>query len=102
MTTPTGSNGVPKCEGSCLGSPDYYERGLELAEAGKYQEGLNCIREHLRAAPNDAQALNDAGAILHCLGRTGDAIGHLAKRIWPAGWPSRRRRCSVTWSGWAL
>jgi glycosyltransferase involved in cell wall biosynthesis len=79
MTTQTGSNGAPTCEGSRLGTPDYYERGLELAEAGQYQEGLNCIREHLRAAPNDAQALNDAGAILHCLGRTGDAIGHLAK-----------------------
>jgi tetratricopeptide (TPR) repeat protein len=65
MTTPTSSN--------------YYQRGLELAEAGKYQEGLNCLREHLRAVPNDAQALNDAGAILHCLGRTDDAIGHLAK-----------------------
>ncbi len=57
----------------------YYERGLELAEAGKYQEGLNCIREHLRTAPHDAQALNDAGAILHCLGRTQDAVSHLMK-----------------------
>ena len=65
MTTQTGSS--------------YYRRGLELAEAGKYQEGLNCIREHLRAAPHDAQALNDAGAILHCLGRTQDAVSHLVK-----------------------
>jgi Flp pilus assembly protein TadD len=65
MTTQTGSN--------------HYHRGLELAEAGQYQEGLSCIREHLRAAPHDAQALNDAGAILHCLGRTEDAIGCLDK-----------------------
>lgn len=57
----------------------YYQRGLQLAEKGKYQEGLNCIREHLRAAPHDVQALNDAGAILHCLGRTDDAIGYLAR-----------------------
>lgn len=56
-----------------------YQRGLQLAETGKYQEGLNCIREHLRTCPHDAQALNDAGAILHCLGRTDDAIGYLAR-----------------------
>ncbi|MBP8909959.1 MAG: hypothetical protein KBI32_00465 [Phycisphaerae bacterium] len=65
MTTQTGLN--------------HYERGLELATAGKHQEGLNCIREHLRLAPNDFQALNDAGAILHCLGQTEDAIGYLVK-----------------------
>jgi hypothetical protein len=52
----------------------YYQRGLQLAETGKYEEGLHCIREHLRAEPQDAQALNDAGAILHCLGRTDEAI----------------------------
>lgn len=57
----------------------YYQRGLQLAEKGRYQEGLNCIREHLRAAPHDVQALNDAGAILHCLGRTEDAITYLAR-----------------------
>ena len=65
MTTQTGLN--------------HYQRGLELASAGRHQEGLNCIREHLRILPNDAQALNDAGAILHCLGHTEDAIGCLAK-----------------------
>jgi len=56
-----------------------YQRGLQLAEAGKYQEGLNCIREHLRTEPHDIQALNDAGAILHCLGRTDDAITYLSR-----------------------
>jgi glycosyltransferase involved in cell wall biosynthesis len=65
MTTQTGTN--------------HHERGLELASAGKYQEGFNCIREHLRTAPQDVQALNDAGAILHCLGRTEDALGYLTK-----------------------
>ncbi len=58
---------------------NHYQRGLELASAGRHQEGLNCIREHLRIAPNDAQALNDAGAILHCLGRSGEAVGYLTK-----------------------
>ncbi len=58
---------------------NYYQKGLELASAGRHQEGLNCIREHLRIVPNDAQALNDAGAILHCLGHTDEAIGCLTK-----------------------
>jgi len=56
-----------------------YERGTELAEAGNYEAALNCMREHLRGVPHDAQALNDAGAILHCLGRSGDAIEYLKK-----------------------
>jgi len=56
-----------------------YQRGLELAEAGQYGAALSCIEEHLRARPNDAQALNDAGAIVHCLGRSNDAIGYLVK-----------------------
>jgi len=57
----------------------YYQRGLELAEAGQYQEGWDCLSEHLRAAPQDVQALNDGGVILHCLGRTEEAIGLLTK-----------------------
>jgi Tfp pilus assembly protein PilF len=56
-----------------------YEMGLELAESGRYQEALRYIQEHLRAAPEDADALNDAGAILHCLGRSEEAIGYLVK-----------------------
>jgi tetratricopeptide (TPR) repeat protein len=58
---------------------NYYRKGLELAEAGKYQEALACVREYLRAVPDDAQALNDAGAILHCLGRSAEAIENLIK-----------------------
>jgi pentatricopeptide repeat protein len=65
MTTPTGC--------------DDYQKGLKLAEAGQYEDGLHCLREYLRCAPQDAGALNDAGAILHCLGRTEEAIGLLTK-----------------------
>lgn len=65
MTIKTGSN--------------EHEQGLELAEAGQYEQGWNCLREYLRGAPQDAGALNDAGAILHCLGRTDEAIGLLTK-----------------------
>ncbi len=56
-----------------------YERGLELAEAGRHDEALECIQEHLVKAPNDAEVLNDTGAILHCLGRYDEAIAHFAK-----------------------
>jgi pentatricopeptide repeat protein len=58
---------------------DYYQRGLELAETGRYQEALGYIQEHLRTAPEDAQAVNDVGAILHCLGRSYEAVDHFIK-----------------------
>jgi len=56
-----------------------YLRGLELAEAGRYEEALACIEQHLQQVPEDAQALNDTGAILHCLGRSAEAIHHLMR-----------------------
>ena len=57
----------------------HYERGLKLAQAGRYQEALVCIQEHLCASPDDGQVLNDAGAILYCLGRADEAIDHFVK-----------------------
>jgi pentatricopeptide repeat protein len=57
----------------------HYERGLKLAQASKYLEALVCIQEHLCTAPDDGQALNDAGAILYCLGRADEAIDHFVK-----------------------
>lgn len=62
-----------------LANPNYYQKGLGLAEAGRYAEALACIQEYLGSAPNDAEALNDAGAILHCLGCSDEAINHLTK-----------------------
>jgi len=62
-----------------------YQKGLDLAEAGKHTEALEYVRRHLRTAPNDAQALNDAGAILYCLGRSGEAIEHFLKAMANAG-----------------
>lgn len=56
-----------------------YEKGLQLAGAGRYQEALVCMLEHLRTSPQDAQILNDIGAILHCLGRTSEAIDHFLR-----------------------
>ncbi len=56
-----------------------YERGLQLAEAGRHQEALICMQEHLRTAPDDVRALNDIGAILHCLRRSNEAVDYLVK-----------------------
>ncbi|MHC4622300.1 MAG: glycosyltransferase [Planctomycetota bacterium] len=56
-----------------------YQKGLELAEAGRHQEALVCIQGYLRTAPDDPQALNDAGAILYCLGRSAEAIEHFVR-----------------------
>jgi len=58
---------------------DHYRKGLELAEAGRHQEALECIQGHLYTSPNDAEALNDAGAILYCLGRLQEALDYFIK-----------------------
>jgi Flp pilus assembly protein TadD len=58
---------------------NHHQRGLQLAEAGRYQDALVCMQEHLRTAPDDAEVLNDTGAILHCLGRSNEAIDYFVK-----------------------
>ena len=60
-------------------NPNNHQRGLELAEAGKHQEALKCIQQHLKTAPDDPEALNDAGVILHCLNRSQEAIDSIVK-----------------------
>jgi hypothetical protein len=77
--TPETSSQQFQSQNTTPGQLTHYQRGLELAEAGRYQEALTCIQEHLRISPEDAQALNDAGAILHCLGRSDEAIDHFIK-----------------------
>ena len=58
---------------------NYYQKGLELAEAGRHKEALECVQLYLSNTPNDAQAINDAGAILHCLGRSDEAVEYFLK-----------------------
>ena len=58
---------------------NHYEKGSQLAEAGRYQDALACMQEHLCTTPDDAEALNDTGAILHCLGRSNEAIDYFVK-----------------------
>jgi glycosyltransferase involved in cell wall biosynthesis len=57
----------------------YYRKGLELAEAGRFQQAFECIQQHLGTSPDDAEAMNDAGAILHCLGSSDKAVEYLLK-----------------------
>lgn len=78
MTQEQNSN-LPGEQDAAMGSVSSYERGLQLAEAGRHQEALAELQEHLRTALDDAQALNDVGAILHCLGRSNEAIEYLVK-----------------------
>ena len=65
-------------EGS-FGNVNFYEKGLEAAQAGKYEQALCFMQEHLRSTDGDAQVLNDTGAILHCLGRSDEAISYFLK-----------------------
>jgi tetratricopeptide (TPR) repeat protein len=56
-----------------------YLKAAESAEAGRHEEALHYIQEYLASSPNDAEALNDAGAILHCIGCPDEAVNHLLK-----------------------
>ena len=78
MTIKINSNESPT-QDDALGKSNDYQKALELAEASKHAEALACIQEYLISAPNDTEALNDTGAILHCLDRSDEAINHLVK-----------------------
>jgi len=56
-----------------------YQKALEFAETGRHAEALACANEYLSSSPNDTEALNDVGAILHCLGRSDEAVKNLVK-----------------------
>jgi len=78
MTTDSNqTSGYDQNEKMC--NADHYEKGLELAEAGQHQEALGYMQQQLRATPENAEVLNDTGAILHCLGRSDEAIDHILK-----------------------
>ena len=79
MTINTNSKEKPQTQNDAFGNLNDYQKALELAEVGKHAEALEYIQEYLSSSPKDAEALNDAGAILHCLGRPDEAINHLVK-----------------------
>jgi len=64
---------------NAVGKSDEYQKVVESAEAGRHADALTFIQEYLVSTPKDAEALNDAGAILHCLGHSDEAINHLLK-----------------------
>lgn len=62
-----------------FGSMNDYEKALEYVKAGNYHQALDCMQRHLHATGGDAQVLNDTGAILHCIGRSDEAITYFTK-----------------------
>ncbi len=53
-----------------------HQRGLALAREGQLDQALRAIREHLLENPADAEALNDAGVLLHQLDQPAEALVH--------------------------
>jgi len=56
-----------------------YQKGLDLAETGKLAEALECFQKYLDSSPNNAEILNDIGAIFHCMHRSNEAIKYFLK-----------------------
>ncbi len=56
-----------------------YERGLEYVKVGNYHQALDYMQRHVQTKGGDAQIFNDTGAILHCLGRSDEAITYFVK-----------------------
>ena len=79
MSIEANSKKKPQTQKDAFGSLNDYQKALELAEIGRYEDALGYIQEHLGSSPDDAEALNDAGAILHCMGRSDEAVKHLVK-----------------------
>jgi glycosyltransferase involved in cell wall biosynthesis len=61
--------------------PHGYDAALELAQAGQYEQALDCMREFIRQTGGNAEVLNDTGAILHCLCRTEEAIEYFIRAL---------------------
>jgi tetratricopeptide (TPR) repeat protein len=58
-----------------------YEQALSLAEAGQYAQALDQMLGYLKASPLDGKALNDAGTLLFCMQRGGEAIVYFEKAL---------------------
>jgi len=56
-----------------------YEKASQLAEQGRHDEAFGCISQHLNDNPEDIKALNDAGAILHCMGKSSEAVAYIER-----------------------
>jgi len=58
---------------------EIHEQAICLAEAGNYQAAFDLIETHLQQSPQDSEAINDAGVILHCLDRSAEAVEYLQR-----------------------
>jgi tetratricopeptide (TPR) repeat protein len=56
-----------------------YQDALKLAEQGNYQQAFECIEKYLQNNSGNSEIWNDAGAILHCLGKTDQAIEYFSR-----------------------
>ena len=79
MTINTNSKEKTQTQNDAFSKSNDYQKALELAEAGRHEEALEDIQEYLSSSPNDTEALNDIGAILHCLNRSDEAVEYLVK-----------------------
>ena len=78
---------------SQFGKTNSYEKGLEAAQAGLYEQALSYMKEHLQSAGEDTQVLNDIGAILHCLGHSEEAIPYFLR-----AWKLNPESAEVLWN----
>ena len=60
---------------------DWVEKGNELAEAGKYEEAIECYDKTIEKNPDDAGAYNNKGIALDDLGKKEEAIECYNKAI---------------------
>ena len=61
--------------------PQGYDAAMELAQAGQYEQALAFMREYLKQTNGSIEVLNDIGAILHCLGRTEEAVEYFLRAL---------------------
>ena len=79
MTVKTKNTKLPLKKNNEPVASKKYQKALDLAEAGKHQEALECIQKYLTESPDNAEIINDTGAILYCLNRSDEAIEHFLK-----------------------
>lgn len=74
---------MARSEFSC--QSEDYQKALDLAENGKLTESLDSLKNFLKSSPDNAEILNDIGAVLHCMHRSDEAIEYFlkAKNIQP-------------------
>ncbi|MFP4052710.1 MAG: tetratricopeptide repeat protein [Phycisphaerae bacterium] len=58
-----------------------HDQVRKLAEQGDFEQALEQVNAYLTHTPGDAEALNDAGAILFAMGRFDEAIDRLCDAI---------------------